>query len=158
MRTVEIAVALFTLALGALVAVASYRLGARWGADGPQAGYFPFYIGLIICIGSVANLWRALAADASARQRVFADFDALLRVAAVLGPAALYVGGIYAVGIYVSSAIYITIFMAWIGRYAWHKGLAVGFGVATALFLMFEVWFKVPLPKGAYNMLGFLGY
>ena len=51
-RAAEIAVALATLAVGLLVAYASYQLGARWGSDGPQAGYFPFYIGLFICAGS----------------------------------------------------------------------------------------------------------
>jgi hypothetical protein len=38
--------------------------------------------------------------------------------------------------------------MWWFGRYAPVRGLAVGLVIATALFLMFEVWFLVPLPKG----------
>ena len=52
----EIAVALLLFAVGALVVVDSYRLGANWGDDGPQSGYFPFYIGLLLCIASVATL------------------------------------------------------------------------------------------------------
>ena len=38
-------------------------------------------------------------------------------------------------------------------------GLAViALGVMTVAFLMFEVWFKVPLFKGALQPLRFLGY
>ena len=34
----------------------SYRLGAKWGSDGPQSGYFPFYIGLLICFSSLVTV------------------------------------------------------------------------------------------------------
>jgi len=76
----------------------------------------------------------------------------------VLVPAAIFVAGVYLVGIYVSALFYIAAFMIWIGKYPWYKGFAVGFGVTFALFLMFEVWFLVLLPKGAYNVLRFVGY
>ena len=39
--------------------------------------------------------------------------------------------------------------MRWLGKYAWWK---IGAGVrrqrCVVFFLMFEIWFKVPLPKG----------
>jgi hypothetical protein len=66
--------------------------------------------------------------------------------------------GIKYVGLYVASAIYIAVFMVWLGKYSWSKGIAVGLGVSVIFFLMFEVWFKVPLFKGVLNPLGFLGY
>ena len=59
-RAVELSVAALTFAFGALVSYESYRLGSSWGSDGPQAGYFPFYIGLIICGASLANFGRVL--------------------------------------------------------------------------------------------------
>jgi hypothetical protein len=155
-RAVEIAVALLTLALGALVVYASYQLGSTWGEFGPGAGYFPFYIGALIVAGSIVNLVQAAAT--AARKRIFVEWGALRRVFAVLVPAAFFVIGIYLIGIYVSALLYIAAFMIWIGKYPWYKGLAVGFGVSFALFLMFEVWFQVLLPKGIYNVLGFIGY
>jgi hypothetical protein len=157
-RSVEIAVALLTLALGGLVTYASYQLGSSWGADGPQAGYFPFYVGLLICIGSLVNLGEALFKRLPEERALFADWSALGRVLAVTVPAALYVAGIYLVGIYVSSALYIAGFMIWIGGYSWTRSLAVGFGVSFALFAMFELWFQVLLPKGAFNVLSVFGY
>lgn len=156
-RWIEIAVALLTLAFGALVTYASYQLGSSWGADGPGAGYFPFYIGSLICIGSIANLVSAIVSRSWGRV-MFADWRSLGRVLAVVAPAALYIGGIYLAGIYVSSLIYIFAFMIWLGKYPWYKALSVSFGVSVVLFLMFEVWFKVPLPKGAYSVLAYFGY
>lgn len=153
----EIAVALLTLAFGALVTYTSYQLGSRWGPDGPGAGYFPFYIGSLICIGSIVNFVFAVASGAAGR-KMFADWQSLVRVMSVVAPAALYIGGIYIVGIYVSSLVYICAFMLWLGKYPWYKALSVSFGVSLVLFLMFEVWFKVPLPKGAYNVLTYFGY
>jgi hypothetical protein len=155
-RAADIAVALLTLALGVLVVIASYRLGSSWGPDGPGAGYFPFYVGTLICIGSVLNLVRA--ARVVADRRIFVEWSALRRVFSVLMPAALFVAGVHLVGIYLSALIYIAAFMVWIGNYSWHRAAAVGFGVSFTLFLMFEVWFKVLLPKGAYNVLSLIGY
>jgi hypothetical protein len=76
----------------------------------------------------------------------------------VLVPAAIYVGAVQVIGLYVASAIYITVFMVWLGRYSLLRGLLVGCGVNALFFLMFEVWFKVPLYKGIFDPLAFLGY
>ncbi len=158
LRSAELVVALLTLAVGLTVAIASYKLGARWGSDGPQAGYFPFYIGLFICIGSVANFVACLRVRDGAKPQFFVEWQGLKRVAAVLLPAMVYVAGIYLVGIYVSSMFYIAAFMLILGKYRIWKSVAVGFGVSFVLFLMFEIWFQVLLPKGAYNVLGFVGH
>ena len=51
-------------------------------------------------------------------------------------------------GLYVSSAIFIAFFMAWLGKYPLYKIVPVAILIPVALFFMFEVWFLVPLPKG----------
>ena len=76
----------------------------------------------------------------------------------VLIPAAVYVIGVQYVGLYVASAIYIAVFMVWLGKYSWFKSVAIALTVNISLFLMFEVWFKVPLFKGLLDPLHFLGY
>ena len=59
-KSAEIFVSAFFLLLGALVMWDSVRLGARWGSDGPEAGYFPFYIALLMSIASAVNLLLGL--------------------------------------------------------------------------------------------------
>jgi len=167
-RTMEIVVALLILALGALVVYDSWRLGARWGDDGPQSGYFPFYIGLLLCFSSIATLAQVAIAEWKRRDQFrgaihelgaqFVSWRTLKLVLAVLVPALVYVLAVQLIGIYVASALYIALFMRWLGKYSWLRSALVGIGVAAVMFAMFEIWFKVPLFKGDYDPLAFLGY
>jgi len=76
-------------------------------------------------------------------------------VLTVLVPAAIYAGAIGWIGIYVASALFIGFFMRWLGKYPWWKVAAVSVGNSVVFFLVFEVWFKIPLPKGPLeNLLG----
>lgn len=156
-RSVEIGVAAAVFALGAVVVIDSLRLGARWAEDGPQAGYFPFYIGAIICLCAGTVLLFEIVGRKDP-PKVFVTWGALKRVMQVFGPALVYVLVIQVLGIYIASAAYIAIFMVWLGRYSIVLSGSLGVGVMTAFFLMFEVWFKVPLYKGLLDPLAFLGY
>jgi len=150
-RLWEIIVALSFLTVGAVVSWDSHRLGSSWGSDGPQAGYFPFYIGVFIMVSSAINLYNALRPRA-ATGVAFVHWGQLKLILAVLLPSVLYVALIvnpwFSLGIYVPSAIFIAVFMRVLGKYGWLRISAVSIGVMVAFFLMFEVWFKVPLPKG----------
>jgi putative tricarboxylic transport membrane protein len=152
---VELAVAAIVFALGALVAYDSYRLGSGWASDGPQSGYFPFYIGLFTCIcGAVVFAQGLLRLKTD--QQVFVTPSQFKQVLVILLPSTVYVLGVQLIGIYVSSALFITIFMRLAGKYSWIRSIAVGVGVSVSAFVMFEIWFKIPLPKGPLESL--LGY
>jgi len=146
-RGAEIAVAALFLGAGVLVMYDSVRLGSTWGDDGPKPGYFPFYIGLIMAVAAVMNLARGFVIPAD-RNPPFVLAGQLKMVLTVLVPAAVYAGAIGWIGIYVSSIVFIAFFMRWLGKFAWWKVAAVSIGTAVALFLIFERWFLVPLPKG----------
>jgi len=146
LRAVEIWTAAIVLLFGAIVVYDSQRLGSRWGDDGPQPGYFPFYIGLLICLSAIAILVRALRnRDASTS---FVSRGQLKLILVVLVPTAVYVALVSTLGFYVSSTLYIAFFMWWLGKYSWLKIVPVAVGVSVAFFLTFEIWFRVPLPKG----------
>lgn len=66
----------------------------------------------------------------------------------VFVPTVIYVLLIGFLGLYVSSAIFIAFFMAWLGKYPLYKIVPVAVLIPVALFFMFEVWFLVPLPEG----------
>ncbi|HYC49411.1 MAG TPA: tripartite tricarboxylate transporter TctB family protein [Burkholderiales bacterium] len=154
----ELVVACILFAIGALVVYDSYRLGSRWAGDGPEAGYFPFYIGLIICISCVATLVFAVRGRATAGRKLFVGWQALRQVLSVIIPAAFFVLGIQIIGLYLASAVYIAGFMMWLGEYGWLRSAVLGFVVSALAFLTFEVWFQVPLYKGMLDPLAFLGY
>ena len=144
-RAMEVIVAGVTFLLGALVVYDSLRLGTGWGDEGPKAGYFPFYIGLIICIGSVVNLVMGLRDKESGSFVSKAQAADVLRV---LVPMIMFAGLIGVLGMYVAGVIYIAFFMRWVGKYQWLKTVCVSVGTIVAFFVVFELWFKVPLIKG----------
>ena len=146
-KSAEMVVAALFFLLGALVIYDSVRLGSTWGADGPRPGYFPFHLGLIICLSSAINLLRA-ALSRDDRDKVFVEVGQLKMVLAVLVPTAAYVLLVTWIGIYVASMAFIGFFMRWLGKYPWWKVAAVSVATMVAFFLIFELWFKVPLPKG----------
>ena len=157
-RAMDIITALVFLAIGLTVMVGSLKLGASWGADGPEAGYFPFYISLIIMLSSTVTLYQAVIVNKNKETETFVEKEPFKQVMAVLLPAIVFVLGVQLIGIYVSSALYIAIFMVWLGKYPVWKAVAVSVGVSAALFLMFEYWFQVPLPHGSWiNPLEFVG-
>lgn len=156
-RTMDIAVALFFLLLGAIVIYDSNRLGFDWREnEGPASGYFPFYIAVLMSIASLVNLVRAVLGRAPGGADPFVSRPAFMRVLAILIPATVYVGLIQVLGIYVASGLFIIAFMLMVGREPLLKSLAVGLALPMALFFMFEIWFLVPLPKGPLETL--LGY
>ncbi|OGA01938.1 MAG: hypothetical protein A3I00_01175 [Betaproteobacteria bacterium RIFCSPLOWO2_02_FULL_64_12] len=146
-KAVEIAVAAIISLFGGVVMFDSYRVGASWGDEGPQAGYFPFFIGLLIIVSAVVTLVRA-SLDAAPGLKSFVSRNQLKLILTVLVPTIVYVALIVWLGLYLASTLYIALFMWRLGRYAWVKILPVAIGVSLAFFLTFEVWFKVPLPKG----------
>ncbi|HEX4326518.1 MAG TPA: tripartite tricarboxylate transporter TctB family protein [Burkholderiales bacterium] len=146
-RAMELVVAGLIFAVGALVVYDSVRLGNRWGDDGPQPGYFPFYVGLILCISSAITFGRGVMNRALSAE-TFVTRGQLKLVLFVLFPTVVYVAFIDWLGIYVTSIVFIAWFMRVLGKYSWVKSIAVPVIVMVAFFAVFEFWFKVPLPKG----------
>ncbi len=153
-RMMEIVVAATIMGLAAIVMYDNWLTGAGWAPDGPQAGYFPFYVGLLMFVSSGVVFFRAIAKRA--RRAPFIVPHQFRQVMMLLGPTAIYIAVTAVLGIYVASALYLAFFMAVLGRYRAIVIVPVAIGVPIALFLLFEVWFLVPLPKGPLET--WLGY
>lgn len=155
-RTMEIAVALVMMGIAAVVMVSSYNLGAGWErAVGPQSGYFPFYVALIMFLASGATLLVNLFAK-SPDQSNFVERDQLILVLKVFIPTVIFVVATIYIGIYVSGFFFIAFFMMWLGKYPAYKAVPIAAAVPVILFVVFEIWFLVPLPKGPLE--AWLGY
>ncbi|HYG41785.1 MAG TPA: tripartite tricarboxylate transporter TctB family protein [Bordetella sp.] len=132
---------------GVIMMVDNHRIGIAWASDGPESGYFPFHIGLIICIASVAVFLKAMFGK-DRNRTIFVSWERFRLVLMVLLPTALYVLLIQMLGIYVASVLFIAAFMRLLGKISWLKTVLISIGVNVLLFWMFEVQFMVPLPKG----------
>ena len=154
---VDAVVAALVMVLGGVVLYGSRKLGSEWTTDGPGSGYFPFYIGVILLISGLGVLYESFN-NPKAKHQIFVDRVQIVRVLQVLIPAVIYVGVVQLLGLYVASAIYIALFMVVLGKYSWIKSVVTALVVNVTFFLMFEVWFKVPLFKGNFDLLSGLGY
>jgi hypothetical protein len=157
MRWIELLVASCFVGVGLLVITDSMRVGNAWGSDGPEPGYFPFYIGCLMLGGAAWVILQTLLAwKQDDGKEVFAEKHEFNLMLLMLVPTAIFTAAIFVMGIYVASLIFIAAFMVWQGKYSYFKSIAVGTSISAALFVLFEIWFLLPLPKGLLET--WLGY
>lgn len=148
----EVAASATTLLIGAVVSVAACEYGTGWGDAGPQPGYFPFYVGLIICLASLGTLGQAFLHHRD-RQSTFLTVEQGQRILSFFGPMLAFVVVAALLGLYVGLVLYLCGVMVVQGGYRPLKALLVSIGTALACYLVFEIWFQVPLLKGPFEAL-----
>jgi putative tricarboxylic transport membrane protein len=146
-RTVEIVVYLLLLALAAVLALDNWRTGAGWEATGPQAGYFPFYLSVVLAGASLYGLGTMFVGRAAAGE-AFVTRDQLRRVLQVFVPTLLFCFLTQWLGIYVASFLLVAGFMRMVGRITWWISLLTSFVFSMIMFATFELAFDVIMPKG----------
>jgi hypothetical protein len=153
MRTADIITASLLTALGAIVLVEAIRLGFRWGPDGPESGFFPFWLAVILIGHSVTVVVRAIRRHSD---KPFVTREQLRSVLTVIAPAAAMVLVTQFFGLYVASALYLGFYVRSVGRHSWTTAVGLALAVPVVTFVIFERWFLVPLPKGPLE--AWLGY
>lgn len=145
--TMEVATSLLTMAVGATVTFGSLEFGTGWGDAGPQPGYFPFYVGLIVILASLGVLIQAFVVHRR-NGEPFLTGEQGARILSFFGPMLAFVVLSVLLGLYVALTLYLVGVMTLQGGYRSIKACAIGVGSALTFFLVFEVWFQVPLLKG----------
>src|SRR5215470_6122798 len=145
-RSVDIVVYLILIALALLLGFDNWRTGNAWEADGPQAGYFPFYLSLLLggaaLFGLIAKFFERCASEP------FVMREQLKRVMQVFVPTLLFCVAMQWLGLYVASFLLIAGFMWIVGRIALWKSLLTALLFAIAMFVTFDIAFDVIMPKG----------
>jgi hypothetical protein len=159
MRAADLVTAVVLMGLGGVVIYDAVRLGIGWGDEGPRSGFFPFWLAVLLVLFSAAIFlqgWRRRAT------RPFARREQLVPVFKVIVPVAVFItmtdppGPPDGLGLYVAAALYIAVYMRWVGRHRWTAVLLVAVAVPVVAFIVFEQWFLVPMPKGPLET--WLGY
>jgi hypothetical protein len=146
-RTVEIVVSLLLLALAVVLAHDNWQTGIEWDSTGPQPGYFPFYLSVILGGASLYGMVTALLSN-DAKTETFVTRAQLRRVMLVFVPTALFCLATQFLGIYVASFVLISGFMRLVGKIAWWKSLVTAVVFTAIMFITFDVAFDVIMPKG----------
>ncbi|MBI4390462.1 MAG: tripartite tricarboxylate transporter TctB family protein [candidate division NC10 bacterium] len=146
MRRAEILCAAALLLLAAVAIREGLRLSIGWGDIGPRGGFFPFWLAVILGGSSLYTLVQGMQRRDAGEP--FLRREAVRPVLTVLVPIAGAVLLIEAVGFYLTSFLYLLGYMRWTGRHAWATTLLISLLFPVVIFLIFERWFLVPLPKG----------
>ena len=125
----------------------NWRTGMSWEATGPQAGYMPFYLSVILGGAAVYGFATSFARSEEARD-AFVTWAQLRRVLQVLVPTFLFVLCTAWLGLYVSSFFLISGFMWIVGRIALWKSALAAIVFTAAMFFTFQIAFDVIMPKG----------
>ena len=153
MRGADLVTAAVLMLLGGVVMYDAVRLGIGWGQEGPRSGFLPFWLAVLLLVTAGLIFVQALLRRSAKR---FVEREQFRSVLKVLAPAAAWVVLMQFVGLYVASALYMGVYMRWIGRHAWLLVAGLSVGVPIVTFLVFEKWFLVPMPKGPVE--AWLGY
>jgi putative tricarboxylic transport membrane protein len=151
MRVVDATIAAMLMLLSAIVIYDALRLGAGWGSEGPQSGFFPFSLAILLAAISIVLFVQALRIRS---QEPFVTRERFIPVLKVLAPLAGFVvitdppGPWSGLGLYVAAGLYLGFYMRWVGRHDWRTVVALATSVPVVTFLIFETWFLVPMPKG----------
>ncbi|KRQ94840.1 tricarboxylate transporter [Bradyrhizobium jicamae] len=146
-RVVDVVVSLLLLALAITLGLDNWRAGAGWESTGPQPGYFPFYLSIILGGASLYGLVAAFLSRTEATE-TFVTRAQLRRVMAVFVPTVLFCLATQFLGLYVASFLLISGFMRLVGKIALWKSLLTAFIFTAAMFVTFDVAFDVIMPKG----------
>jgi len=146
-RTIEIVVALLLLALAVTLGWDNWRTGIGWDSTGPQPGYFPFYLSVVLAGASLYGLVASIASRADALE-TFVTRAQLRRVLAVFLPTLLFCLLTQFLGLYVASFLLISGFMRLVGKIALWKSLLTALIFTAIMFVTFDIMFDVIMPKG----------
>lgn len=134
--------------LGALAVLGAMEHSIGWADDGPQAGYFPFRLGVVLLVCSVLIALQAMANRTELAGEQMLSREGARRILGFFLPLIGYVAIAQFLGLYIATALYLLLVTRWIGRHPWRTCIGVAVGVPVVSWLLFEIWFSVPLLKG----------
>lgn len=144
-RPLEMAAAAAIGLFAAAIIHGSLRLKTGWSATGPESGYFPLRLGILLGLASLGLFLQAWRASGG---QVFATREQLGRSLRVFLPTVMLVAAMPFIGCYLAGAMYV-LYMARVeGGLRWVRAIATAATSMAVFFLVFELWFQVPLIKG----------
>jgi hypothetical protein len=152
MRKADIFVALGLMLIGFLAIGDSIRLGFGWGISGPEAGFFPFYMGLGIFICTFFILLRAIRIyKKEGPGKTLIAEGGLTQILWVLIPAIGVVLLTELIGLHLATVLYLAFYMGWVGKMHWAKVILLSILVPLVVYVLFDRVFLIPLPEGVWG-------
>jgi hypothetical protein len=122
------------------------------GDVGPS--WYPFWSAALMAVAAVWVGLRSATVPQSA-ESPFAGRESVTSVLKLVIPMAIYAKSFEWLGFYIATGLYMAFFAWYLGRYKWWAILAAGVITPLAVYLLFEVAFRLILPKSFLYDLGF---
>ena len=152
MRKADIVVALGLMLIGFLAIGDSIRIGFGWGMSGPEAGFFPFYMGLGIVICTFFIVLRGIKIfkkEGSGKPLIMEG--GLSQILWVLIPAIGMVLLTELIGLHSATVVYLAFYMGVVGKMHWGKVILLSILVPLVIYIIFDKLFLIPLPEGFFG-------
>lgn len=146
MRTAQVVFAAGLVLVGLVLLREASQMPTGWTPAGPGPGFFPFWLAAGFTLSAAVVAARTRAAPRS--EEPFFPPGAAKRILVVFAPMLAVVALLPYLGLYLGGAVYLGGYARLVGRHPWGLVLAIAVGVPATLFLIFESWFRLPIPKG----------
>jgi hypothetical protein len=153
MNKAELAAAGIVLAVGVSTLVAALRFPVL-SAGVPGPGFLPTLISAGIIASGFVLVASALRGSATSPKPGWPSLAGWWRVGLMLVAMAFAFVFLDELGFLISTTLFMVLMIYALGERSWLMLLVVPPGAALALYFVFAVWLRVPLPKGLITFIG----
>jgi putative tricarboxylic transport membrane protein len=124
-----------------------------WSSFGPDEGFFPFTIAILIIALSLALIIKSFISNRHQKKEELLEKKEIksvniFRVSSYAAMMTLVGFLIESIGFLVSSTLFMIIILKYVEGKSWKITILVGFGTIIVSYLIFVYFLRVPLPKG----------
>jgi len=149
MRNVGVTVSVFILLFAAFIFYQSFDF-EYYGEFGPGPGFFPRWLGGILMVLSLLNIWQSIKGEIVWFSDVMPKGKELKTVLKICGSIILFIVVVPYTGFMIAGTL--ILFILFYPEYKWYR--AIGMSVLTTLvvFVVFKVILHIPLPVNAFGI------
>ena len=152
MRRADIIVGLGMMLVGLIALGDAIRLGFGWGMSGPEAGFFPFYLGLGILICTVFIVAKAIKSyRREGLGKPLIPEGGLTQILWILIPAIAVCLLTELIGLHLATMFYLAFNIRVLGKMGWVKVIVISVLVPVSMYIVFDRVFQIPLPEGLWG-------
>lgn len=132
----------------------AFNIAAGTSPGDVGASWYPFWSAALMGAAAAFVGVRSLTTPQSG-ESPFASRTSITSVAKLVIPMFLYAFSFQWLGFYLATGVYMAFFAWYLGRYKWWRIVAVGVITPLAVYVLFEVAFRLILPKSVFYLMGF---
>jgi hypothetical protein len=141
--------------LSVIIMIECARLGFGWEEmSGPQAGFVPFYLALLMLLASIFIFYLAWKEGPKEDDTFFINREGMMEAVKIAATTLLFSILIIYAGVYFAMLIYAPVFVRFVGKHNWPTVIMFTIGVTLAIYFGMEVGLKIPLPRSPMYMQG----